>query len=223
MVKAVLFDLFETLITETGSHPTRASSLGETLGLEREAFRATWKTRRPRIVLGQLSFGEALAEISQKLKGGVDPAAVERVHEQRVREKTALFTSADLRIARMVTGLRGLGVSLAVVSNCFAEDIQAWNLWPLAVHFQFNVFSCEVGLAKPDPEIYRTATRSLNVDPNSCVFIGDGGDDELQGAERAGIRSFRAGWFITDPPQGERAVSSHITLADCDDVLRLVA
>jgi hypothetical protein len=39
MVKAVLFDLFETLVTESGTQPTRASRLGGALGLEDAAFR----------------------------------------------------------------------------------------------------------------------------------------------------------------------------------------
>lgn len=65
MIKAVLFDLFETLITESPVQPTPASSLGETLGLQQEAFRVEWKARRPRVVLGQLSFAAALTEISK--------------------------------------------------------------------------------------------------------------------------------------------------------------
>ena len=65
MIKAVLFDLFETLITESHYAPTRASSLAPALGLERQAYRPAWKARRPRIVVGELSFADALTQISQ--------------------------------------------------------------------------------------------------------------------------------------------------------------
>ena len=75
MVKAVLFDLFETLVTESGTQPTRASRLGSALGLEDAAFRVEWKMRRPRIMLGHLSFHEALTEISRTLIGRVDAVA----------------------------------------------------------------------------------------------------------------------------------------------------
>jgi hypothetical protein len=34
MVRAVLFDLFETLVTESETLPARASRLGDALGLE---------------------------------------------------------------------------------------------------------------------------------------------------------------------------------------------
>lgn len=43
MIEAVLFDLFETLITESGLAPTRASSLARVLGVEETRYRAEWK------------------------------------------------------------------------------------------------------------------------------------------------------------------------------------
>ena len=102
MIRAVLFDLFETLITESQAPPTRASLLGETLGLNGEAFRAEWKARRPRVVLGQLSFGEALTQISSTLAGRVDTAAVERACEQRTREKATVFAAIDKDVSTLI-------------------------------------------------------------------------------------------------------------------------
>jgi FMN phosphatase YigB (HAD superfamily) len=127
MVRAMLFDLFETLITESSALPIRASVLGEALGLQRKAFRAEWKARRPRIVLGELSFGEALAEICRTLTGCVDTAAIERICEQRIREKAVAFAQVDREMAALIAELRGQGVGLAIVSNCFAEDVRAWS------------------------------------------------------------------------------------------------
>ena len=53
----------------------------------------------------------------------------------------------------------------------------------------------DTGLAKPDPEIYWKAIRELGIEPATTVYVGDGGNDELAGAERAGLRAFRAAWF----------------------------
>ena len=52
-----------------------------------------------------------------------------------------------------------------------------------------------MGAAKPEPEIYLEATSRLGVSPAEALFVGDGGDDELPGAERAGLRSAHAAWF----------------------------
>ena len=221
MVEAVVFDLFETLVTESGVRPVRASSLGEALGLEPEAFRAEWKARRPRVVLGRLAFTDALTEISRTLNGGVDGAAIREVREQRVREKARVFAEVDRHVADMIRALRAEGVRLAVVSNCFAEDVQAWSAWALAQAFQCVVFSWEAGLAKPDARVYTTVTRRLAVQAGASVFISDGGDGELAGAERAGLRAFRADWFVQQRPQPGSVGDAAIGLKTCQDVVTL--
>jgi putative hydrolase of the HAD superfamily len=221
MVKAVLFDLFETLVTESVTQPTRTSRLGSALGLEDAAFRAEWKATRPRIILGDLSFHEALTEISRTLIGRVDAVIVAHLCEERVREKAVAFAAIDEDVVALVRRLRGRGVSLAVISNCFAEDVRSWSTWPLACEFQCSVFSCEAGMAKPDPEIYLKATRGLGVEPDDAVFIGDGGDGELVGAGRAGLRAFRADWFSSRWPH-VRSSDSGVGLANPRDVLSLV-
>jgi putative hydrolase of the HAD superfamily len=37
--------------------------------------------------------------------------------------------------------------------------------------------------------IYRLACQELGVEPNEAMFVGDGANDELAGAERVGMRS----------------------------------
>lgn len=195
MITTILFDLFETLVTESHSTPTRASSLGPALGLDRVAFKVEWKPRRPLVVLGRLSFADALTEISKTLIGRVNEAAVQHACEQRLREKVVAFARRDPDVEHMVRELRARNLRLGVISNGFAEDVHAWPTWSLAREFECKVFSCEAGLAKPDLEIYWKVMRELGVEPATTVYVGDGGDDELAGAEQAGLRAFRAAWF----------------------------
>ena len=59
------------------------------------------------------------------------------------------------------------------------------------------------------------ATRRLGVSASDTWFIGDGQDNELAGAERAGLRSFQALWFLKrwphfrEPP-GSASTLSHV-------------
>lgn len=219
MINAVLFDLFETLITESGSQPTRASSLAGALGLDNDAYRAEWKALRPRVVLGQVSFAGALTEISQTLNGTVDSAAVQSICEQRTREKAAAYAHIDEGVTALITGLTRRGVRLAVVSNGFREDVLGWPHCSLAREFQCTAFSSAEGVAKPDPEIYRRVVRRLGFQPAAALYVGDGGDDELAGAERAGLRACRAAWFV---PHASHA-GTRPELAGREDVLKMVA
>jgi len=54
-----------------------------------------------------------------------------------------------------------------------------------------TVFSCVLGRHKPDPELYRQALHGLEVPAAACLYVGDGGSDELAGAVRAGMAAVR--------------------------------
>jgi putative hydrolase of the HAD superfamily len=119
----------------------------------------------------------------------------------------------------LIAELARRNIRLGVISNGFKEDVLPWPASALAPAFRCTAFSCDEGVAKPDPEIYLRAVRRLGARPETTVYIGDGGDSELAGAEKAGLRAYRAAWFVPksrDPlPWPE--------LARCDDVLNLVA
>jgi putative hydrolase of the HAD superfamily len=221
MVRAILFDLFETLITESRTLPAGASSLGPELGCEREAFRAQWRARRPDVVAGHLSLREALAQIVTRLGCQPEEAMLRRVCEDRIRAKAPPFEQVDADVLSVVAHLRSRGLRLGVVSNCVAEDVVAWPRCSLAPYFDCTVFSFEVGLRKPDPGIYLEATHRLGVDAAETWFIGDGMHAELLGAERAGLRAFQALWFLRRW-SNFREAPSPAGVAHVEDVLTLV-
>jgi len=39
------------------------------------------------------------------------------------------------------------------------------------------------------------------VEPKDCIFVGDGGSNELQGAKEAGMRAIQAKWYTNRLPQ----------------------
>jgi putative hydrolase of the HAD superfamily len=222
MVRAVLFDLFETLITESRTRPAGVSSLGPELGCEREAFRAEWKARRPAVTVGRLPFRQALSDIATGLGSHAEDAVMRRVCDERIRIKAEAFEQIEHQILMMLGHLRGRGLRLGIVSNCFAEDVVAWPQCSLASCFDCSVFSFEVGLAKPDPEIYLEATRRLRVDVSDTWFIGDGMHEELSGSEQAGLRAFRALWFLRRWPHFRDEPSAGASLASVEEVVSVV-
>src|SRR6266516_1327690 len=147
MIQGVLFDLFETLVTESHASIQRASSLASRLGLNDDAYRRHWRSRRPDVVLGRSTFRETLAQIARTLGTPPDERILDDILSERVRQKAAVL------------------------------------------------FSCVAGLAKPDPQVYLLACRELALRPPHVLFIGDGGDDELGGARRAGLQARQAIWF----------------------------
>lgn len=196
----MLFDLYETLVTERGIAPVRASSLGERLGLDAAAFRLAWKPQRIRVLRGQVSFGAALHEVAASLGQPADAATVRTLSHERRTEKAALFDRFDPEALGVLCRLRDRGIRLAVVSNCFPEDVAAWPGCPAASCFDATAFSFEVGAVKPEAPIYLHALQRFGVAPDAAWFVGDGGDDELPGARRAGLHAAQAGWFRDELP-----------------------
>jgi putative hydrolase of the HAD superfamily len=87
--------------------------------------------------------------------------------------------------------LRNRGYRLGMVSNLepFQRPwVKELELEPL---FDEIILSCEVGLLKPEPEIYQLAAQKLAVSPEECVFIGDGMSNELSGAQAVGMTAVR--------------------------------
>jgi putative hydrolase of the HAD superfamily len=220
MIAAVLFDLYETLVTERHAAPGRASSLGERLGLDAAAFRRAWKPQRSRVIRGQVSFADALIEIGARLGRRLDIELVHGIANERRLEKAALFQRVEPVAVEGLHQLRARGFRLGVISNCFEEDVAAWPQCSAAKCFDTSVFSFEVGTAKPEAHIYLQAIQRLGVDSSNAVFVGDGGDDELLGAERVGLRAAQAAWF-----RGELAsLPGHIPrLSSWSAVLALAA
>lgn len=214
---AVLFDLFETLVTESGAVVSRAGALGEFFGLDPKAFRVEWKQLRPLVLRGQLSFTGALLEASERLDVVIPDALVQQACDERARARSALFQETDPELLAVVRELSSLGIRLAVVSNCFAEDVGGWRDSALAEHFACAIFSFRAGTVKPDPRIYLDAIECLGVSPGDAVFVGDGGDGELDGARDAGLDAAQAAWFVSNPAKVGIPV-----LANPQDVMRLV-
>ncbi|MBB5906483.1 HAD-IA family hydrolase [Actinoalloteichus hymeniacidonis] len=82
----------------------------------------------------------------------------------------------------VVRAARASGLRTALLSN--AEGAPDDEM--LAGLFDAMVVSGEVGLFKPDPEIYRFAAKRLDLPTGACVFVDDL-PTNVEGAVRAGM------------------------------------
>jgi putative hydrolase of the HAD superfamily len=92
-----------------------------------------------------------------------------------------------------------------MISACSQDVPDVWARTPFGTLFDSAVFSCSIGFSKPDPRIYAVACEELGVEPGDCLFVGDGANDELPGAERLGMTAVQLrapGELLT--PEGER-------------------
>lgn len=115
-----------------------------------------------------------------------------KYYEERMNNS---LMNIDIRILSMLKTLKDEGYKLCIISDTAYADIENWDKSPLAKYFDKTIFSCEQGYIKPDDRLYETAKKSME-SPSKCVYIGDGGHDELYGAKNANMKTIKAEWFI---------------------------
>jgi len=217
-VKAALFDLYETLITEFSDGKRifrRQQDDPERLGLSQDEFKREWRTRQERRMNGSFpTFHAVIRDILEQRNLSYPIDHVEQLYRARVEEKRLPFDSIRPDILEMLGLLKKPGIKLGLVSNCTEEEVIHFGRSPLASCFDDVIFSYEVGLAKPQKEIYLMACERLGVTPEASIFVGDGGSDELRGAQDAGLRPYHAYWFNTYVESGFRKLHAPLELRD---------
>ncbi len=217
-VEAVFFDLYETLITEfaDGKRVSKRSyDYMDRLGLSDAEFKQEWSTRSERRMNGHFpDYHSVIRDILESRSLPYPQEHVEFLYQSRVSEKKIPFHTISKEICRMLELLRERGLRLGLISNCSEEEVVSFGQSGLAPYFDDVIFSYQVGVAKPNAEIYRLACERLSVRPEEALFIGDGGSDELRGAGSAGLMPYHAYWYNTFMESGYEKIRQPLHVLD---------
>ena len=184
MFRAVVFDLWMTLVTP----PKHAF----------DEFRHTWSAaldvpaeRLDEVWLDAEGYRrretgpirEAIVDVGNRLDVEVDVEAILAVRLRFMRDALV----PDAGVVETLTELRRRGIPTALVSNSTEDVALVWPETPFAGLFDAAVFSATAGFMKPDAEIYELALRQLEVSASETLFVGDGANNELEGARAVGM------------------------------------
>lgn len=182
---AVLFDLFHTLIDVNGA-PGEATS--QILGLDPVVWNTKIMYESDHHALGTV---EDPYESVRLIAHSIDPTLPEERIRLAVEARPRRFRHAMIHVRpevlQALARIRALGCKIGLISNAGRDEVEAWAESPLSPFFDTALFSCHERLMKPDPAIYLRAAGRLGVSPERCLFVGDGGSSEHEGARRAGM------------------------------------
>jgi putative hydrolase of the HAD superfamily len=218
MPQFVVFDLFHTLVHGADDERDRVvAEMAGIVGIEPatlvRAYHDTWRER-----LIQWDAEQTVRVLTGRLGGSPSQAQVARAAALRRELAGRILASVRPATVGVLDALRDAGWRLGLVSNATSETAEAWRVTALAKRFDVAVFSCDLGVAKPDRRIYLAAVEGLGVLPTECVYVGDGADGELAGAAVLGMTVIRTTEHNdTDPSWPGAAVAS---LADLPRLLR---
>jgi epoxide hydrolase-like predicted phosphatase len=165
-IKAIIFDLGGVLLRTQDFSPRE--KLAERLGMDRhelEEFIFGGESGE-RAQRGEISVEQHFANLSYQL--GYTSAEFYRLVDE--------FFSQDRLDEDLVDYVRSLHTQYktALLSNAW-DDLRKViaEKWHFEDAFDIMIISGEVGMAKPDPEIFQLAITRLNVAPSEAIFVDD--------------------------------------------------
>ncbi|MGA8162555.1 MAG: HAD family phosphatase [Acidobacteriaceae bacterium] len=182
-VRAVIFDYGEVLCQPD---PAAHRELITLTGLDRDTFeRHYWRDRHNydlgrhdgpsfwRQFAGDAGLSFALEQVAALIEADV-----------------VLWTSLlDARMLAWIESLQNAGIRTAILSNMVAEVLGRMRrdfVWLRG--FTHLTWSCELGIAKPDPAIYLHTCEHLGVRPEEALFIDDK-PVNVHAAEQVGLHA----------------------------------
>jgi putative hydrolase of the HAD superfamily len=144
----------------------------------------------------EITAEEIIEDIIEKMKIEINECEKKEILKLREERFKKSLVEVDLTILDVLSDIKKNGTKICLISNADIIDVMYWRKSPLRDLFDETIFSYEVGYLKPQAEIYKIALEKMKVSPERCVFIGDGGSDELKGAKTVGIKTIFTGYLL---------------------------
>lgn len=190
-IRAVVFDFYGTLTPQrtTDDQLVARTEQAEALGVDVERFDAELTaTVRERFAGAGGDLPGSLAWVAARLGVTVPPDVLERAAAVRLTTERRFGQPRPDAVA-VLTAVRERGLRVGLISDCSAELPRYFAELPIAALVDVAVFSFVTGHTKPAPDNYLACCEGLGVDPSECLYVGDGGSNELAGARAVGMRA----------------------------------
>jgi len=181
VVKAVIFD-YGGVLTLAPQESERRLLCALAGGTEPEFSRMYWEYRAA-YDAGELDG----ASYWRCVTGARGTTLTPGMTEELIATDIAMWNRPNPAMLRWAGVLASAGLRLGVISNMHREHAQALraDLRHLT-GFVSLALSSELGIAKPDPAIYRHCLQEIDVQPGECLFIDDRAGN-VAGAQAVGM------------------------------------
>lgn len=189
MIKAIFFDLFFTLVVPSYDEKDNEFSILN-LSLDEWEKYAENDTLYKERALGLVeSEKDIINRIVSTIPFEIGDDQKEKVLLARENRMKAALQNVSKDIIEVLKKIKTRKIMIGLISNADIIDCKYWRQSVLSEFFDDDIFSCNVGILKPEKAIYKLAMQHLNVLPEESVFVGDGGSNELRGAKSVGMKT----------------------------------
>jgi putative hydrolase of the HAD superfamily len=182
-IEAVVFDFGNVLTLAPLEHHT--AELQRLCEMDRSTFDLQYRRQRPDYDRGTIDGGEYWSRI-MSFGGGVP--TTEKIRAL-IEEDTAGWTRINEPVVAWAQSLQRKGVRTGILSNMprdILERIVDRFQWIDA--FETKIFSCDLGMIKPESEIYRACLDTLGLEGSKVLFLDDC-PENVEGANQSGFNT----------------------------------
>ena len=184
-IELVVFDLYETLVDHHREGPSPFFRLFDDLRLNLEEAKEAYH-----IALTE-NFDD-LASFLRKIKPQARTQFPLQGYENATAQEVASTTPYPETLA-VLEELRNRGLLLGMISNAGTAYKKPFFALGLDQYFDQVIFSCDVGLQKPDERIYKHLLRSAGVAPPHALMVGDKLDRDVYPPKAIGMQAVLLG------------------------------
>ena len=163
--RVIVFDYGE-VISVSQSAADRAA-LVELSGLDTRLFWELYNRYRDDLDQGVTLPREYWSLIARDAGVEWSPAQLQQLWAADIRS----WISVEPGTVQLLAELHAGGTRVALLSNAGFDFSDPFRHSPMAAYFEAMFVSAELGLIKPDPEIYRVTARELGIALEQMVFI----------------------------------------------------
>lgn len=213
-VRAVFFDLDDTLVRDGAEEAVRRTARAlaarhgfgadDILAANVEAWQQGWASLGDSWMRGRLSDDALPRDIWRRTLeryGQGDRSLVDEAVDLHLSAERVTFTPFE-ETAEVLDALRARGVAVGLITNGPAQ-FQRGKLAAAGIRDRFDlvVTSGDLGILKPDVEVFRHALAGLDADAGGAVHVGDDFAADVEGAVRAGMQAVWVNRTGAAPPK----------------------
>lgn len=200
MIKAIIFDLDDTLYSWKGPHPGAMDAVcayvREELGQSADEFTDYYKAEMKQIQseLGkQAAIHNRLIRFLRYLECHQLPLHHALIMERIYWDHIFAAAKPEPGCVECLEALKEQGYILGIGSNMTLDwQMEKLDRLDLTKYFSFVVSSEEAGAEKPDARVFDLCAKKAGVKPEECLFVGDSYQGDVLGAEAAGMHAL---WY----------------------------